>query len=694
MKKIAILFINLIIYITLLSSCNKEKNREITKLSDNYYIYPIEESIGSFEIDDMGNLYYIKPEATDQVISYTDIDGNQVESPIMNSVLYSMDKEGNIIETFNLGSDVIIEFAINKNKIYYTKSEIIKDNNHAEAHSSKKTVIQFYEYSREDKTSNEIYKISNLDMVRDLKYADDKLFYLGIDNSKINKEFTLAGDEDYYYSGEVIGKLDLKTGIAEELPVEYPVSFALTLDNNLMIYGHDGEGGYYFTEYDVKEGTFSPKIYKDIGRFGNFAVYNKENSIVYTSVGTSTTSLAATNMEEDNVITEIMPFVGASSIICKGDYIYYANAKKTNRIERIHLKAYIRNEKTINMISSTNIAYTPFGCGYTLMREYPDAESFALSVLSQEPSYDIYFMSSRQSISYNIKDKGSFYPLNDVPGVMEYLEKCFPYIKEAATTDEGDIWMLPITVDMPVLLYNEILCRKHEIDLSEPMDFEEFVKALEALKQKEELENTFNISGYLVTEDIFYKYLRESKDLNTKEFIKLASMLKENFNYLKDNRVNISAPIVNRMLETGDIDNLLFDLSYYSEMQLRAAFINDGLRAGGLPHISSDQRNIATGHFLCVNPASKNLNAALNYISSLCEYTLSLNNTMLFQDRTRYPEGQVFDDLYKIYENGEIHFTLPNELFVSDYQLFLKDELDLHAFIEEANRKIDIFINE
>lgn len=71
------------------------------------------------------------------------------------------------------------------------------------------------------------------------------------------------------------------------------------------------------------------------------------------------------------------------------------------------------------------------------------AEEFSLTVMSQDKNYDVCMINSSQDYSANIKSKGSFYPLNDVPGVAEYLDKCFPYVKEAAYTESGKYGCCP-----------------------------------------------------------------------------------------------------------------------------------------------------------------------------------------------------------------------------------------------------------
>lgn len=522
---------------------------------------------------------------------------------------------------------------------------------------------------------------------------NDTIYFLGIDNNRINKEYSLAKDtDDYYYSGEVFSVYNIPEGKLTEVSVEYPVAFAKTWDNNIFIYAYDGEGGYHFTEYNTSNDSLSKKMYHDLGRLTVFDIYNKNNDIILLSTNTSVVSLATASPGKDK-ITELMPNVGTSNIVCEGEYTYYANIRNLNKIERIRNSSFIRGEKVIKMLSAEYSPYTPFGCGYTFEREYPDTESFALTVLSQDDSYDLSLMSSRQMISENIRNKGSFYPLNKVDGVKEYLDACFPYIKEASMTKDGYIWMVPISIDIPSLLYNENLCKEKGIDLTVPVDFEKFIDFIYTLQEDSSLEEIYNISLYMLTENVFHQYLRSYKNFDNEKFNKIAPLMKDKVNYLDGEGILGNASSVWEMLSFGNSDDFLIDLEYYHEREARFATKND-IRVSALPYITKEKTSIATCLYLCVNPYSRNLEATLQYISSLCAYIQDHNKTMLFHDRNIYPKSQAFDDLYDIYSNGEIVFTYPDELFMKDYDKYLRNEIDLDTFVREANRKLNTFIHE
>lgn len=52
------------------------------------------------------------------------------------------------------------------------------------------------------------------------------------------------------------------------------------------------------------------------------------------------------------------------------------------------------------------------------------------------------------------------------------------------------------------------------------------------------------------------------------------------------------------------------------------------------------------------------------------------------------------DDLFNIYSNDDIQFTYPDDLYKNHFERYLKDEIDLDTFIEEADNRMKIYLNE
>lgn len=690
MKKIAFTFL-LIAGLVTLCSCTRKSDYSSNSEHDGVYIYPFEE-YQDFYVADDGSLYYcVFDDAGGETSDYTDSSALKAEEPNFKSKIYRADLSGEVKESYILDEYPIIKLAGDQERAFYVIE--ISDNEDESLHTHDSAVISFNEYVYETGAKKEIYKLTGVDYISQMVVVGDFIYFIGIDHKRLNKEYSLANSDDYYYySGEFAGVIDINNKSMLELDIEFPVAISKTSDGRLLLYAYDQEKGYYFIEYD-KQDTVSDKLYHNLRKLAAFAVYNDNEDIIYSDINTSPYCLSAAALKEGKGTIEMMPYVYANKIECRGDYIYYANIMNSNRIERIKYKDYIQSVSTIKMLSSTFYTYTPFGCGYKIEKEYPSMESFALSVLSYDDSYDFYLIDSRQDISENIKNKGAFYPLNDVSGVKEYLDACFPYVKDAATTAEGDIWMLPIQIDIPCLIYSEENCRKYGIDFSAQADIYSFLDRLALLEQNKDAENKYEYSNYIITETVLHQYLRENKTFDSQLFRKLAPLLKEHMNYIRVDSNRVSAEIVANMLMSKETESFIFSLVYGQAGMIDHA-LNNNLRVCGLPGIYDSNTNIARSIFICVNPYSKNIKTVLNYISSLCNYLMENNEYILFKDRARYPDNQTYNDLYNIYSNAEIVFTLPNDVFINDFEKYLADEIDLEKLIAEADRKLDTFLNE
>jgi hypothetical protein len=188
-----------------------------------------------------------------------------------------------------------------------------------------------------------------------------------------------------------------------------------------------------------------------------------------------------------------------------------------------------------------------------------------------------------------------------------------------------------------------------------------------------------------------YQYTRDNKDFNSKQFIDLAKLFKNSMNFTENNSFgNFDILFEFDMYHNSDF--LFFNTNYYTFLDYKLDTNNIGVCK--VPSITDNKTNPVTCFFLCVNPASKNLKTALQYISSFCRYMLTDDKTIIFQNRDIYPEGRFMDDLYEVYANGDIQFAYPQELYWDDLVKYLKGEKDLDSVIKDSNLRLDMFLNE
>lgn len=521
-------------------------------------------------------------------------------------------------------------------------------------------------------------------------YADEKLYFTWVDYERASSSACPYESLSYSYDGTVVYSLDLSDNSLTEAQIEYPVAITATPQGKLLIYAAD-ENGLYFSA-----GENGSRKYSDLGRIKAISAVNEDGDFVFCSDSILNT-LNYSSPDEQGAYSEIVPNVltTQNGIKYKGGFTFYVNLYSNQKLERVRNSAYVKSSNTIRIISPSYIEENPFGCGYSIKSEQLSADEFALSVLSLDSNYDLCLLSSKDEVSANLRDKGTYYPLNDIEGIDEYLDRCFPYIKEAAVTGDGEIWMLPIAVNIDVIMYNEKSCAELGIDFTSPLSAEKFYDIIHTAYNSEK-NMGYDAHAYLINTDFILQILRNSDSFNTDEFRKTAEIIKEKYNYALS--PDCFKPITNTINNTlteysfGDPDDFLFSMRDYSSDQ-RYYSAGENMRACAMPSVTDVSRSVAVCTYLCINPASKNLKAAVDYAESLINHLNENNASMLFKD-TNDNSSVCLDDLYEIYSNAGIEFNISFEIFRSDFEKYLRSEMSLDEFIAEADRKYSAYHNE
>lgn len=684
----------LLLTIMILSACknNRSEIKDETKSQDDYFEYELE-GINLFDAGEDGILYY--PLQRDGNVTVYAVDAKGKESGE-----YLLEKAGN---------NYIQSLVVTGDKLYYLVSLFNIVGN------KPKEFYYLFEYDMQTGIEEEVYVFTEYLQINRIEVIRDEIYFIGKSLLLQSKSYQLYGyGSDYIYSGEVIGKIN-KDGIIEELPIELPVTFAKTEDDQLMVYAYDNEGGYYLSEYQIEKGELSNKYYHDFGNEFNFES-TSPNIVLYCTF----TQVCAIILGKDGIMELAcnLSISGKDNIEYRNGYVYYLNDNNGGKLERLKASSFMNIQKTVSMIMHGYFIDEPFGLGYMLNKSSLDEDMFALKVLSQDKDYDICLLNSRQYFSDNIKKNSVFYPLNKVEGVKEYLDACFPYVKEAAMTDDGDIWMLPITIDIPVLIYNQETCSKYGMDMSDDMTIEDFLEMNLSIRDRYRVlgssddhtlgkdgiyEPIYNIDEYdlisgtstfMIAEEYLKQYLSENQVFNTEEFRALAYLLKESYDKGMQ-KWSLTFELEN-LLRNEKEEKLLYIHGLYRHDILRLLDLNirDSLNAIGMPKITNSKKNIAYSTFICVNPYSDNLEEALKYISALADYMSKYNDSMMFTDKDSYTDSIYTHDLYSIYENAVITYQAPRELYFDDFCRYLSGKIELEDFIKEADRKLSIYKNE
>lgn len=545
-----------------------------------------------------------------------------------------------------------------------------------------------------------VCELEGLDSVEKIGVYNEKLYWLG----KCSKEakpigpfFTSKEGSLIVYenAGEKMGCIDLKSGENSFSEIDFPVSFSVS-DEGVTVYAFDGESSYYFCNYaNSNEKIYTNKLesiddFEFFGKNGVFAILGNvgvDGALpVSKADGESGVSIAA----EGVYISEMC---GSET-----GYIWLNTSDSPtspeHRIKRYNLSDFVVSNKPIRVISSQYFSNPPFLAGSEIQLNQLSGEGFALKVLSLDKSYDVVMIRSDQGVANDIKEKGCFYPLNDVAGVSEYLDRCFPYIKEAVTDSEGNICMLPLEIEIPIMIYNEKNCSENGLVFSK--ELEPFIQMVH---QASAISEYYDCSRYLVVQTQLNGYLSENKSFDTEEFRSLAALLKEKCtqNIFRSNFELYSALITAQYSKNDkyymDIyDNILFTQeNYYKE---QTALLNDeNLRAASMP-VAGNGKSVAFCTFISVNPYSDRLPEILTFIENLVSEMSGRQNSCMLADKSTYSDTAYMQDIYDIYENGNICFQIPPEIYNEDFNKYCADEITLDKFISEADRKLSAYLNE
>ncbi len=549
-----------------------------------------------------------------------------------------------------------------------------------------------------------IAELTDLDSIAKIDVCGDRLYWFGEyrnDAKSVDPFITEAGETIYFEDrGKKMGSVDIKSGENVPSGIEFPVSFAVA-GNNVTVYAYDSEGGYYFTDYDnPDEKTHTNKL----GMITNFEFYGNNGEIAFLGASDFTGMLPVSKADAESGVIVVKDGLYAyeASELCASETgcVWLKTSDSAispeREIKRCDLSGITISGEPIRIITNQYFSDLPVGLGNETQTNRLSEEEFALTVLSLDQNYDAAMISSDDGVASEIKDNDSFYPLNDVPGVSEYLDSCFLYIKEAVTDSEGNIRMLPIMMEIPLIVYNQKNCADCGIEFS--AELEPFARAV---KQASEFrDHYYDCSYYWIVQTQLIGYLAENNTFDTEKFRELAAVIKEQIcdaDIFKGDFTVYSAML---MLYSGmpdpysqDIyDKTLFTL--FTNKYEQTTFLNDeNLRAAPLP-VPQNGKNGAVCTFLCVNPYSDRLPETLAYIESLTSTMSSARNSLMLADLSTYENTAFARDIYSIYENGEICFQILPEIYAYDFDRYCAGELTLDEFITEADRKLSTYLNE
>ncbi len=565
-------------------------------------------------------------------------------------------------------------------------------------------------YSTDIKTgdSEEICCFENISSVYKIRTVGDKLYWIGTKkDAQPFEESILTSDDTLIYHfdlGNVFGYVDLNKGEIVETDISHPVAFS-ERNGRIYVYNYEEGKGYQFYDYTANAVICKTNKIKNIN---DFEIINDNADFVFTISNEQSpyvNTLTFTGMDNTSGIIQLDDGIFPHRFSAEGDYLCLSGGENFSDNEHKVYKYYVGNVSTenppIRVITDSDIVrnFPLFSCGYQIKKDKLSSGEFSLTVLSLDKNYDMVMLDSNESCASEIKSKGSFYPLNDIPGVKEYIDGCFPGLKEAATDENGDIWMLPVSVDVPVIRYNVKNCAEKGISFSS--DLSDFISNINKAYDYPEY---FFCESYTVVRSMLTSYLSENDSFDTDVFRNIAGIIRKNyFNKALRNDSKVSSAFSNKMFI--DEEPWLPDSELYKEIYDKALFAltpylsdqknsigDENLLAAPIPTVNGVNSAFCT--FISVNPNSEHLEETLLFIEKTVSRFANKKNGFTMADRTLYNDDPYTWSLYDIYANSKVFFTVPWEIYQDDFESYAKGMIELEDFIAEADRKLSAYLNE
>ena len=634
---------------------SNQQQEEMYPYAENFY-YADTVNCSAITADANGLLYTATYGSNTQKIHVYDLDGNCVEEKVLGA---------------STGDAKLLEAG--EGALYLLVPEL-------------DCLNVLYEVDTETWQARKLYSFSEYGYMQNLVRIGDYVYVFGRLKNPERKQYEQYSEDTFFtYNGEAIGRLPVNVEIPELelLPIDFPKDIFSTANNTLGVYGYTEESGYVIMEYVPETGEVKEVTQKERGVYSCFDQCEQG----YLSQKLTRLVYGTMNGAEAEVLDED---ILSSRIIYNGGFVFFKNYQE--EVKRIYVKGELKDNKTIQFLSSAWIseADMPYGCGYKMEQMTLDAESFALKVLAQDKDFDVYLLSSREGTSYNLKKNGAFYPLNEIEGVQEYLDACFPYVKEAATNEDGEIWMIPVALAIPGLVYNKEYCAEQGVDFTQ-MDLAEFIDFTERVKS--EYSDQTSISHMALREQIFGQYLQRYDTFDTQLLRKYAEQFKKCKSWVFNMLVFDLTPKFEKRTTTDFYyDYCVYQWSLHDYKEALGDW--DAIGLAGVPKMEEGMANTGTLTFLMVNPQSENLEDALQYISDFSKYMLKKKDSLILVDETTYTDTPFMKDAYELYANGAIQFEMDFSIYVEPFYEYANGETALEDMIAEIERRRKVYVGE
>ena len=401
-------------------------------------------------------------------------------------------------------------------------------------------------------------------------------------------------------------------------------------------------------------------------------------------------------------------FMCPTSFQAVGGRLYILD-KETDVVYHIRQENFITDNKPLKGYVTSELLITEWA-GYNIDLEVISWEELALKVLAEDRDYDFVVMNTDMAEATAIRDAMAYLAIPE-EYIEDYWKECWPCVKQGASYN-GDIWMLPLEVSAGGLVYNEKKLAAAGLSI-------ENIKTLGDLYGAARTLYGLGQNGWYglqpMQDRLLQDYLWKAQqngtyNFDTQEFRALMEFIRKEYqdSDYRNSYINLYMGDwypEDDLLPTAERDavqrkraaaNIYFEeTAANSTWELEKYIGTEGLRVSKVPGIDGVEEKVqVSANFLILNPNSENKEELLEFVSAMSKLYIANPSNWLSSDTARYGADVVSLDICNLYRDGEMVFSLSDDLFTSYYRYVTGQDSDPVAVVKELNRVVNMYYGE
>ena len=717
MKKRLLYLCMLVLFIPLINGCSGKNpasddeqdffpdDVKMASLNIRNLYYKAERTISEIDIDVDGSIFYLSIGESGNVFGGCFKDGEEIIKPV--------DQFCDFVKYYKAGEKLLVHHSDTGNLDFYDTS-----------YNFQKTLVEGFKQFE----------------IKEIIIRDNKAYILCVSDNPYERLENIILDEDkgYIDYGEKIYCLDLDTGDMFDCGIKNVISMCDSGSEYIYLYSYI-DGHYNLCVFSPEENKIIRSIETDeTGYVFSFAVIGGKmyfKSIDTEGICSLNLKSKTINSEVDDVLTlkqsdfkaidDCLIFVNRSTMeICslwttKGEI---SDGRKTNIITDQESDVVIgcidRREVPVSISELEKDTGLKIGTYSSPKSGDPSFfDKMMIKLMAGDPDVDIYIL---YPSSYNVGKLSRddvCYDLGSSDLIRQENYSYFDYVSEYFKTPSGKIWGVPLSTGIDVLAVFPENLEKTDINKTAFVDYFEFMKCLEKLRN---IKGVF-VSGEEYGYELMRNYISNNSPVNYNSndyraffesmwsgWTLYGNMGYENHPLLgeavsritdEDGDEHIISMQENRLLIDPD-ETLFHMVSEWDILNNEELFTKAEIYP--LPLISPEYtQDIYIGRIAVINPYGKNRDKAVKVMESIVERSKQSGiNGIIYSDINEYdpdidPDSKLFKDLYEIREKAIIgDDSVLNDIFLNEVPAYQRAEIDLDTAIKSMQRKEDAYRNE